>query len=515
MILVAEFSIPAERKDDPIEYFGSLHEGALIVRILRRSVDARNRSKVIIRYRAEVSVPDIDEDYYLSRGFVHAKPDVAAENFSALFIKPSKHVVVVGSGPAGLFCALRLVERGVRVTLLERGKCVEERMLDIEKLEAEGVLDVESNSVFGEGGAGTYSDGKLTSRIHRGEIGYFFTKIAEFGADEKILYDAKPHVGTDNLSKIVRNIRQSIVEKGSVVRFGAKVDGFKICNGKAEGVFIKDEFIACDAVILATGHSARDTYRDLFQSGIRLEKKGFAVGTRVEHPADFINRNQYGRFADFLPAADYHLAYNDAVGRGTYTFCMCPGGYVINSSSENGLLCVNGMSNSKRDNNFSNAALVVSVQPEDISGDVFAAMEFQRDIERKAFNETGSFVAPFAYASSFFGGKKKDGLPKTSYRMGVKHSDFKNIFPDFVMKGIVSGLADFDRKIRGFIDNAVLIGAETRTSSPVRILRDLQCRCEGFDNIYAAGEGSGYSGGIVSSAVDGIRAADSVCASMQ
>ena len=507
MIFIGEFSIPADMKDDPYGFVKGLFSFEVsIKKILRRSVDARKKSAVVINYRVEVETEAINSDKMLSHGFSET---VKTENENPIIkkIKTKKEILIIGAGPAGLFAALRLIDAGFSVTILERGKKAEERMRDIELLETEGILNSESNAVFGEGGAGTYSDGKLTSRIHRGDIEYFFSRMVEFGAHERILFESKPHVGSDVLREVVKNIRLFIESSGSSVRFSTRADDFSIESGKINVRTSNDEFCA-DELILAIGHSARDTYKILSHKMI-LEKKGFAVGSRIEHPAEFINKSQYGRFAEFMNAADYKLVFNNPkTGRGVYSFCMCPGGFVVNSSSEEKMLCVNGMSNSARDMKFSNSAVVVSVKPEDIAGGPLEAIEFQRKIERSAFID--SYKAPSVRACDFLSGKISKSIPDNSYRNGCVGSDLAKVFPDFVVCEMKAGLRRFDSMIRGFSDEGFLIGAETRTSSPVRIKRTKEMTAEGFTNVYPVGEGAGYAGGIVSSAVDGIRAADAI-----
>jgi len=507
MIFAGEFSIPADKKDDPHGFVKGLFSFDVTVKkILRRSVDARKKSAVVINYRVEVETDNKNAEQMRAFGFSETA-EVQKETLSAKKIKSTKEVIVIGAGPAGLFAALRLIDAGFSVTILERGKKAEERMRDIEILETDGILNAESNAVFGEGGAGTYSDGKLTSRIHRGDIDYFFSRMVEFGANERILFESKPHVGSDVLREVVKNIRMFIERSGSSVRFSTRADDFSIEGVKINVKTPSGEFCA-DELILAIGHSARDTYEMLSDKMI-LEKKGFAVGSRIEHPAEFINKSQYGRFSEFMSAADYKLVFNNPkTGRGVYSFCMCPGGFVVNSSSEEKMFCVNGMSNSARDAEFSNSAVVVSVKPEDVSGGALEAVEFQRKIERSAFVD--KFKAPSVRARDFLINRTSKSLPKNSYRNGCVSCDLTSIFPEFIISEMKAGLRRFDSIIRGFSEEGLLIGAETRTSSPVRIKRTKEMTAEGFSNVYPVGEGAGYAGGIVSSAVDGIRAADAI-----
>ncbi|MGL4370087.1 MAG: NAD(P)/FAD-dependent oxidoreductase, partial [Spirochaetota bacterium] len=442
------------------------------ITIVKRSVDARKKDRVVWRYRVRCMVAEKDLALIGGEGTVEEESGFCAAPEQ---IQRPMSVVVVGSGPAGLFGALWLSERGADVTLIERGKCVEERASDIRRLEKEGILDQESNVLFGEGGAGTYSDGKLTTRIHKPHIEWFFSQMVRFGAGDSILYDAKPHVGTDVLSRVVGNIRKELVRRGSSVIFsekmtelmteGEKVSGIRCASGK--------EYRA-DAVLCAIGHSARDTYEALCAQGVCLEKKGSAVGMRIEHPAEFINSAQYGRFAAVLPAADYRLVWNDPVTkRGVYSFCMCPGGEVVNSSSQDGMLCVNGMSYSRRDLPFSNAAIVTSIHPGDIPGGPLDMIRFQQMIEAKAYQMGGgAFRSPVQKAASFIAGRDGAQPKQISYRNGGNAARLDQLYPDWITEPLKKGLSHFDRMIKGFCAEGVLIGAETRTSSPVRIVRN-------------------------------------------
>lgn len=486
------------------------------VTILRRSLDARRKNRVVYRYRVCVEVAD-DE-----AGRLLVMPDAAEYREPEMLPKarPGRglSVLVVGAGPAGLFGALRLSGAGADVTIVERGRGVEERMEDIGVLERDGVLDPESNVLFGEGGAGAYSDGKLTTRIRKPEIEYFLRSLIEFGAPPEIAYEARPHLGTDRLRSILETMRNRLTERGVRILFRVRVDDLAVSSGVVRGIVASDgNEMTADAVLLATGHSARDVYGMLHRRGAALEQKGFAVGTRVEHPAELVNFMQYGRAAlrHSLPPADYFLAYNDSgSGLGVYTFCMCPGGKVINSSSEEGALCVNGMSYSARDGAFSNAAVVVTVKPERLAGGPLAGVDFQRMIEERAFLlGGGAFTAPAQAVASFLGGRAEGALPEVSYRRGAAPAMLADAFPEWIAGALKQGLAFFNTKMKGFTGpEALLIGAETRTSSPVRILRGEDMQAPGLPGLFPAGEGAGYAGGIVSSAVDGIRAADAILA---
>ncbi len=487
------------------------------VTILRRSLDARNRRRIVYRYRLLVDLSDDEGRALLDEDNVseYCEPAAPAVMKSAAGL----HALVVGAGPAGLFCALRLVEAGAGVAILERGRDVVSRLSDIRALERDGTLDVESNVVFGEGGAGAYSDGKLTTRIRRPEVEWFLRRLVDFGAPNEVMYEARPHVGTDRLAGIIMKLRDFIIERGASVHFGERMSDILFQGKRSTGVRASSgrEFFA-PAVVLATGHSARDVYELLSLRGFSLEKKGFAAGVRVEHPADLINRIQYGKEAltGRLPAADYFLAYNNKrTGMGTYSFCMCPGGEVINSSSERERLCVNGMSYSARSNGFSNAALVVTVRPEKLPEVPLAGIAFQRELERAAYEAGGGgFFAPAQTVQAFLDGKIDEALPAVSYRPGARPARLDRMLPPWMAGELREALRYFNTRMKGFTGaEAVLIGVETRTSSPVRIARGDDFQAQGITGLYPAGEGAGYAGGIVSSAVDGIRIADAIIAS--
>ncbi len=485
-----------------------------VISILKKSLDARHKRRIVYRYKLLAEVPDSVAREVLKHPRV--RPYVPEPQAPALIAQATGlEVIIVGAGPAGLFCALRLIEAGATVTVLERGAPVEKRLHDIQDLKASGTLDPESNVLFGEGGAGTYSDGKLTTRIHRPETAWFFRTLVECGAPESILYEQKPHLGTDRLAPLLRRIRERIHAAGSRIVFHARVVDFLSAHGALQGVLTQDgEAYRGSAVVLATGNSARDMYALLLSKGFHLEKKGFAVGLRIEHPRKLINAIQYGPMAEgpLLPSAEYALSFtNRATGRGIYSFCMCPGGEVINASSEQDRLCVNGMSYAARDSAFSNAALVVSVHPSDLPDHPLSGIEWQRRLEAGAYTEGGSqFTAPAQRITSFLNGRLDTDLPESSYRPGVRAAVHAYL-PDWIVDELRTALRVFDTRMRGFITReGVLIGVETRTSSPVRITRDANYEALNRPGLFPIGEGAGYAGGIVSSAVDGIRAADAI-----
>jgi uncharacterized protein len=484
------------------------------LRIVRRGIDARKKPKVLRVYTVEFCAAD--EEGLLTRNRNNAKLEsVQPPPHSPIApIDGPLRVVVVGMGPAGLFAALQLARRGASVTLLEQGKKVEDRVRDVRRFWREGVLDPHSNVQFGEGGAGTFSDGKLTTRLNHPWTHLVLQTLVEFGAPEEILSQAKPHVGTDRLRLVLINFRRTLADLGVDLRYGAKLSGLCLTQNRVRGGVLQGgEEIPCDCLVLAPGHSARDTYEMLEQNAVRLEPKPFAIGLRVEHPASLINSIQYGSPSHpKLPAADYALAWNDPqTGRGVYSFCMCPGGEIVNSASEPGALVVNGMSGRRRDGEWSNSALVVSVRPDDFGGgDPLAGVRFQRLWEVRAFEAGGSdFRAPAQSLTAFLGGRGP--LLHSTCRPGVREADLRSVLPDFVVEGLLRALPHFERRMRGFLtDEAVLVGVETRTSAPLRIVRGEDGQSVSHAGLFPAGEGAGYAGGIMSAALDGLRAAQHV-----
>jgi uncharacterized protein len=480
-------------------------------RILKKSIDARKKHDIRIRYRAVFLAQDADAARLLAAGAEAWEGETARPSLPQATAK--RRIIVLGSGPAGLFAALRLARRGQACVVIERGKPIAERDADVARLRSSGILDPESNVVFGEGGAGSYSDGKLTTRIRAAEIEWLFDELVAAGAPDSILYDSKPHIGTDRLSAIVTTLRAELESLGVEFRFGERAEALIVHQGRAVGLrCASGKEYSGDAIVLACGHSARDLFSALAAQGVAMEAKPFAAGLRIEHPAEFINRSQYGASAALLPAADYRLAFNNPrTGRGCYSFCMCPGGEVIDSSSEPGRLCVNGMSLFSRVAPFSNAAIVASVRPADCGPEVLDGIEFQRRMEAAAFEAGGGgFYACVQNAAAFLGRGNK-GSGRTSYGPAVREADFNAFLPPFILAELRLALADFDRRIPGFLAEGNLVGVETRTSCPLRILRGEDGQSTSHPGLYPAGEGSGYSGGIVSSAVDGIKIADILC----
>ncbi|MDO9228605.1 MAG: hypothetical protein Q7U03_03460 [Syntrophales bacterium] len=513
-----------------------LPDGAIAdIRVIRRSIDARRTRPPRFVYLLVVRLADgvdwrpaperetagisVTEGAQYPKGKgTDLKSVPRLQGGSAVF---ERRPVVAGCGPAGLFAALTLAEKGVPVLLLERGRAVQERLADVRAFWERGILNPESHVHFGEGGAGTFSDGKLTSRVKNPCTSRVKRVRVEMGAPADILVDARPHIGTDRLREVVVNLRKRLIGLGGEVRFGARVTDFRIHRGGLVGIVVNDsEEIRTGHLILATGQSAADTYRKLAERGVALAPKPFAIGLRVEHPQELINRIQYGRWAGHpdLPPADYFLtAKVGALNRSCYSFCMCPGGQVIGCSAEAGGVITNGMSRLRRENPCANSAVVVNVQSEDLGGEgPLAGLAFRRHWEERAFLAGGSdYCAPAERLTDFLSGKNHSPIGRCSFLPGVREAYLRDVLPPFVVEGLKRGFAEFERKMPGFITGeAILIGVETRTSSPVRIARGEDGQSVNLTGLYPCGEGAGYAGGIISSALDGIRAAERLLLSL-
>lgn len=494
-------------------------------KMVRKAIDARKRSDVHFVCNIEAQLNKNSTPLLSSQAIVIAHSSLQISKPESL--KPStakqddEHIVVVGAGPAGLFAALALIEAGKKVTLLERGKPVETRMRDIGRLRSRGELNSESNVCFGEGGAGTYTDGKLYTRIKHPFVRWVMAEFVRFGAKPDILVDAHPHLGTDRLVRIIKTMRAYLIAQGVDYQFETRVDALLMHDQKITGVrTAHGTEIAASAVVLAIGHSARDTFEHLQAVGIQLEAKDFAVGVRTEHEQDWVDACQFGDSAQHpaLHAAEYSLTHqvNDKVlgKRGVFSFCMCPGGLILPSPTEPNKMAINGMSNAKRSSPHANSGIVVQVSPKDIDNhglgnDPLCGIRFQRELETKAFQATKQpYAAPAMRISDFVHDNTTGKLAFSRFKPAVEAADIRQILPHWLTTPLSEGLRAFDRKMNGFVsDNANMLAVESRTSSPIRITRDKDMQSVNMKGLYPVGEGAGYAGGIVSAAVDGLKAA--------
>ena len=486
--------------------------------IYKKSVDARKKAEICYVYTLDAKVNNEERllKRYRSKDIFPA-PAVIRTKLQFGSEKLHQRPVVVGMGPAGLFAALSFARNGYKPIVLERGEDVDSRTEKINAFWNEGKLDTESNVQFGEGGAGTFSDGKLTTLINDPRCREVLEEFVNAGAPQDILYKSKPHIGTDILRSVVKNLRKAIISYGGDVRFKSRVTDLIIKDGAITALKINnEEILDCSVVILAIGHSARDTFGVLDQRGIEMCQKPFSIGVRIEHPQEVIDRAQYGNAAGYpgLGAADYKLSYHARNGRSAYTFCMCPGGYVVAAASEESHIVTNGMSEYKRDGTNANSALLVGVGPEDFPGQhPLAGVEFQRKWEQLAFQLGGSdYRAPVQLIEDFLNDRTSTGFGsvRPTYKPGVSFAPIKDCLPKYVIETMKKAIVYFDTKIKGFaMPDGILTGVETRSSSPVRILRDTDC-ISNIKGLYPAGEGAGYAGGIMSSAVDGLKASEKV-----
>lgn len=529
------------------------------IEIIRRSIDARKKPEIYDIYMVDIKLKKLDESKIVKkcRGKNVQITDSVKYNFEQQVLlkrngnrelsdRAQKKVVIIGEGPAGLFCGYMLAQNGFKPLILERGADVDTRTAKVEHFWKTAELDTETNVQFGEGGAGTFSDGKLNTMVKDkdGRGREALSIFVQNGAYEDILYDAKPHIGTDVLRDVVKNMRNKIISQGGEVRFNTKVTDLVIDNGRLNAVKTENDVFECDAAVLAIGHSARDIFYLLKEKNVSLEKKPFAVGFRVEHPQTLINLSQYGMTNPVsLPPAPYKLTTTTSEGRGVYSFCMCPGGYVVNASSEQGRLAVNGMSYSKRDGKNANSAIIITVDPKDFgSEDVLSGVEFQRGLEEKAY-EIGHGKIPVEYYCDFkeavTGSKPIGGMEEADKQDISKNRDLSEndviiekdfqpqmkgeyafssvheILPNELNECFVEGMEKFGRMIKGYNSpNALVSGVESRTSSPVRIVRGEHGESVNISGLYPCGEGAGYAGGIMSAAMDGMKIAEFIAANL-
>ncbi|MBI4824813.1 MAG: dehydrogenase [Nitrospirae bacterium] len=493
------------------EKLGLSNDSIRLTKILSKSLNISNKEAFYYELSIVVSLPESFDNkanlpLYTEKITPHKNP-----------ITTKERPIIIGFGPAGIFAALELIEHGIKPLIFERGKKIEDRSIDVQRFIKERKLDHESNIQFGEGGAGSYSDGKLFARIKNS---YAANKVLDtfikFGAPEEIGYIRKPHLGTDVLCRIVKNIRNYILDRGGEIHYGSKMTNLIIADGRASGVVINGgtEYRS-SMIFIALGHSARDTFEMIYGKGVAMEQKQIFVGTRIEHPVEIINLMRYeDKYKDYpkIGAALYSLNYTDKkTGRGVYTFCMCPGGEVVNASSEDGMLVVNGMSYASRSSQFSNSAIVATCHTNDYgSTHPLAGIEFQKAIERKAFDAGGrDWKVPAQNLIDFLNGKISSNLNKNSYKMGAEPVPMNTILPGFINEALLIAFNHWREDYPLFVsEHAILLGAETRTSSPVRIMRNEKYESVNIKNLYPIGEGAGYAGGITSSAADAIKAVE-------
>ena len=525
MIRIREISLPAEHSVHQLPY-----EAARMLKlpnskirklnIVRRSIDARKKPDIRVIYTVDVSV-DGNENKVLKQSGCKRASVAPASWYKPPKSAPevSQRPVVVGFGPAGMFAALILSIAGLRPIVLERGEDAHTRHEKVQRFFAEGRLDTGSNIQFGEGGAGTFSDGKLNTGLNNPRISWVLEQFVKAGAREEILFDAKPHVGTDVLLTVVQNLRQRIISLGGEVRFHSQVTGLKMENGELCALEINgQEILPCSKAIFAIGHSARDTFTMLHELGIPMEAKPFAMGVRIEHKQKMVDISQYGKHDPVLPPADYKLVTH-LDEQTVYTFCMCPGGHVVAAASEEGGVVTNGMSYADRDGENANAALLVTVNPRDLPGEgPLAGMYWQRQIEQAAFAAGGGeYKAPAQTVGDFLAGVPSEGpgTVQPTYRPGVTWCDLHAVLPGKITHALKEALPRLDGNLKGFASaDAVLTAPETRSSSPVRIIRD-ESRQSQLRGLYPTGEGAGYAGGIMSAALDGIQSAEALIESLK
>ena len=489
------------------------------LKVIKESIDARKKDDIKFNYCVDITC---DNEKSIVKKINNNNVKLEDENKEEKFIYGNKKLksrpVVIGFGPAGIFASLTLAKHGYKPIVFERGEDVDKRTETVEKFWDTGELNLNSNVQFGEGGAGAFSDGKLTTRIKDKRCTFVLEEFVENGAPEEITYVGKPHIGTDILKGVVKNIREKIKKLGGEVHFNSKLEKINVEDGKLKSIIINGKEIPCECLILAIGHSSRDTYEMLYNNKVLMEQKPFAIGVRIEHPQDIINKSQYGKYANHpkLKAADYRLTYQSKKeNRGVYSFCMCPGGVVVGAASEEGRLVSNGMSYHARDLENANSALVVTVGPDDFKGDhPLAGMEFQRHYASLAFKLGGrTYKAPVQLIGDFLNDKKSTKLGSVipTYKPGFEFRELKECLPKAVVDTLKEGILVFGKRIDGYdMYDGILTGIETRTSAPVRILRNEKLQSVSVKGLYPTGEGAGFAGGIISAAVDGIKASERI-----
>ncbi len=523
MYRIHQLKLPITEADINIKtaaakYLGITESKIISCTIFKRSIDARDKSKLFYVYALDVEIIGKPQKAF--------KPNEVSKitlyNYKTPQIGSKKlktRPVVVGFGPAGMFCAYLLVQAGFKPIILERGESVDERINSVNRFFENGKLNPSSNVCFGEGGAGTFSDGKLNTLIKDkdGKGRYVLETFVKHGANPEILYDAKPHIGTDKLVEIVKNLREEIISLGGEIYFNTFAKDFVFSDNKITGIITDTNIIPTEICILATGHSARDTFETLYNKGVNLEPKPFAMGVRVMHKQEMINENQYGKYSDLLPAASYKLTHTCENGRGVYSFCMCPGGYVVNASSVEGHTVINGMSYSDRAGENANSAIICNVTPDDFKNEGFgdlplSGVEFQRKYENLTFHKAnGKMIIQKLSDFNKNISSKCCGEIKPAVKGEFIYGNVRECLPSFVADSIEEAMSAFDKKIKGFGNgDTLMVGIETRTSSPVRIVRDDSLNSISFNGLYPCGEGAGYAGGIMSAALDGIKVAEKI-----